>query len=165
MIITTDLKDYRIPEITVRMYVKEIDAMYSREPVTNTFEMGELLCRQFRDLDREQIIVMNLDSQGRPISYYVAGIGGTNAVHFPITNVFKTAIIQNAVSIVLCHNHPGGRLVPSSEDLDATKECVRVGELLGIRLLDHFIISPDDYYSMRERNPELFHYNNKGGII
>lgn len=98
----------------------------------------------------------NLDSQGRPISYHVAGVGGTNSVRFPIPNVFKTAIIQNAVSIVLCHNHPGGRLTPSKEDLDATKECVHVGELLGIRLLDHFIISPDDYYSMRERNPELF---------
>ena len=164
MTTTTNLKDYKIPEITVRMYVKEIDAMYSREPITNTFEMADLLCRQFKDLDREQMIVMNIDAQGRPISYHVAGIGGTTSVHFPITNVFKTAIIQNAVSIVLCHNHPGGKLSPSREDLEATKECVRVGELLGIRLLDHFIISPDDYYSMRERNSELFNYN-KGGII
>lgn len=139
------------------MYLKEVGAVYGRDPIMNTTDMAEVLCKEFRDLDREHMFVVNLDAQNRPISYHTVGLGGTHAVNFPIGNVFKTAIIQNAVSIVLCHNHPSGTLRPSDEDLKATKQCVKVGNLIGIKVLDHIILTPDNYRSLRETNCELFY--------
>ena len=70
--------------------------------------------------------------------------------------MFKIALLQNAVSILVCHNHPGGTLAPSNDDLEATRSLVAVGNLLGIRVLDHLIISPDDYVSLREGYGEVF---------
>ena len=57
---------------------------------------------------------------------------------------------------MLCHNHPGGTPRPSVEDLEATKLLVDVGKTLGIKVLDHFIITPTDYLSLREERGDLF---------
>lgn len=138
------------------MYLQEIYAINSAEPIRNTWDAGRLLRKQFADADREYFISVNLDAKGRPISYHVAGIGSASAVHFAIDSVFKIALLQNAVSILLCHNHPGGNLIPSSEDIEATKTLVAVGNMLGIRVLDHLIITPDDYVSLREGYGEIF---------
>lgn len=69
---------------------------------------------------------------------------------------YNTALLQNAVSIIICHNHPGGMAHPSTEDISATKAIIEVGRMLGIRVLDHFIFTLHDYVSMKEVMPELF---------
>lgn len=138
------------------MYLNEISAVYSREPIRSTKDAANLLRIQFSDFDREYMYVINLTASGRPISYHMVGIGCTNAVTFPIMTTFRTAIIQNAVSIILCHNHPGGTLIPSEEDIAATKQMIEAGQLLGIKVLDHFIFTPQNYLSMREVMPEIF---------
>lgn len=138
------------------MYVQEIRSIVSATPIRNTWDAGRLLQEQFADADREYFVSVFLDAQGRPISYHIAGIGSVCAVHFAISSVFKTALLQNAESVLLCHNHPGGTLCPSKEDIDTTEEFVKVGKLLGIRVLDHFIITPQDYLSLREERGDLF---------
>ncbi len=65
--------------------------------------------------------------------------------------VFRPAILASAATIVLVHNHPSGDPEPSAEDVEITKRLVRVGELLGIPVLDHVIVSKGGYTSMRER--------------
>lgn len=138
------------------MYLKEVSALYDADPIKNTMDAGRLLQRQFADADREYFVSVNLDAQGRPISYHIAGIGSVSTVHFSIANVFKVALLQNAVSVLLCHNHPGGNRTPSNEDCAATKELVKVGKLIGIRVLDHIILTPVDYLSLREERGDLF---------
>lgn len=138
------------------MYLQEVYALYSTEPIRSTWDAGRLLQQQFASADREYFISINLDAKGRPISYHVAGIGSVRAVHFPVDGVFKVALLQNAVSIIICHNHPSGNLEPSEEDIDATKLLVAAGDMLGIRVLDHFILTPYDYVSLREERGDLF---------
>lgn len=138
------------------MYIEEINAVYAREPIRNTFDAARILKEQFADFDREYVYVVNVTSSGKPISYHMVGIGDTNATHFPISTMFKTALLQNAVSIIICHNHPGGTAYPSTEDISATKAIIEAGRMLGIRVLDHFIFTPHDYVSMKEVMPELF---------
>lgn len=138
------------------MYLQEIQSIMSATPIRNTWDAGRILQQQFADADREYFISVNLDAQGRPISYHVAGIGSICAVHFAVNTMFKVALLQNAVSILLCHNHPSGTLRASDEDIEATETLVQVGELLGIRVLDHFIITPTDYLSLREERGDLF---------
>lgn len=125
-------------------------------PIRNTLDAGRLLQQQFANADREYFVSLNLDGQGRPISYHIAGIGSVRAVHFPIDGVFKIALLQNAASIIICHNHPSGCLEPSEEDINATKILLAAGDILGIRVLDHFILTPYDYISLREERGDLF---------
>ena len=138
------------------MYLQEIHAVASAIPIRNSWDAGRILQEQFADADREYFVSINLDAQGRPISYHVAGIGSICSIHFAVSTVFKVALLQNATSVVLCHNHPGGTLRPSDEDIEATETLVQVGEMLGIKVLDHFIITPTDYLSLREERGDLF---------
>ena len=64
----------------------------------------------------------------------------------------RKVLMMNCVSFIMAHNHPGGSLTPSKEDLDATKAVETAAQLLGLRMLDHFIVSGNtgDYLSFRE---------------
>ena len=148
--------EYKIPEVRPRMYLQEISAAYSTKPILNTYDAAQALQENFRDADREYLLSVNLDSGGRPISYSIISMGDTTSVHFPIAPVFKMALLQNAVSVIICHNHPGGNLFPSEEDCKSTRDLVAAGKMLGIQVLDHFILTPDNYLSMREEHGELF---------
>lgn len=65
--------------------------------------------------------------------------------------VFKAALLANAASIVLCHNHPSGEPTPSPDDLQLTRRLVAAGMLLGVEVLDHIIIVGDaGYYSFKQ---------------
>lgn len=138
------------------MYLKEISAAYSDAPIRNTSDAAKVLQKNFEDLDREYFISVNLDSQNRPISYSIISMGDLGSVHFPIAPIFKYALLQNARSVMLCHNHPGGGSSPSSEDFDATRSIVEAGKMLGIKVMDHFILTPTDYVSMKEEQADLF---------
>ena len=138
------------------MYLQEIQSIMSATPIRNTWDAARLLQQQFADADREYFVSVNMDAQGRPISYHVAGIGSVCSVHFAVDGVFKVALLQNACSIIVCHNHPGGTPSPSTEDIEATEMLIDVGKKLGIKVLDHFIITPTDYLSLREERGDLF---------
>jgi DNA repair protein RadC len=64
--------------------------------------------------------------------------------------VFRDAIIDNAHSIIVVHNHPSGNLEPSSQDIEITKQLSQSGEIIGIKVLDHVIISKKGICSLRE---------------
>ena len=64
--------------------------------------------------------------------------------------IFNYAIRHNAVSIILCHNHPSGSLSPSNEDIDMTKKIVEAGKMLDIKVLDHIIVAEKGYYSFAD---------------
>jgi DNA repair protein RadC len=78
-------------------------------------------------------------------------MGGLNTTRSHPTEIFKVAILSNALGIVLCHNHPSGTLEPSPDDTEFTHSVRRAGELMGIELFDHLIITDSGFTSMRER--------------
>ncbi len=63
--------------------------------------------------------------------------------------VFKTAISRNANSAILAHNHPSGNVEPSSEDIKITERMRQAGDIIGIKLLDHIVVSRDNYKTVR----------------
>ena len=65
--------------------------------------------------------------------------------------VFKTAILSNAASIMAFHNHPSGETTPSQQDIQLTNRLYEAGELLGIKLLDHLIIGDGTFTSLKEK--------------
>ena len=74
--------------------------------------------------------------------------GGVNCVDFSISEVFRTAVRVNAKGLILAHNHPGGSLEASREDIAITNKLVTSGCLLGIDVLDHIIVVDGDAIGM-----------------
>ena len=65
--------------------------------------------------------------------------------------VFKAAILANAASVIFLHNHPSGSTEPSGDDIEATNMLCKAGAILGINILDHLIITSNDYFSFKQK--------------
>ncbi|MEK7253606.1 MAG: JAB domain-containing protein, partial [Bacteroidota bacterium] len=76
--------------------------------------------------------------------------GSVDATIVDVKMVFRKALEGQAVSIVACHNHPSGSLRPSQADVDLTRKIKQAGEIIGIALLDHLIISERGYFSFAD---------------
>ncbi|PHV69764.1 DNA repair protein RadC [Sporanaerobium hydrogeniformans] len=134
--------------------VKEGSVLYSARRIQSTSDADELV-RQFLDeLDREAMIVVALNTKSEPTCLQVISIGSLSASIVHPREVFKVAILSNAYSILLAHNHPSGDTTPSQEDIKLTKRIKNASDIMGISLLDHLIIGSDGYYSFKE-NGEL----------
>ena len=102
--------------------------------------------------DREHFCVAFLATSNRIIGVHTAHVGSINASVVRAADVFKAAILSNAVSIVAFHNHPSGNTEPSAEDIAVTRQLAEAGRVIGIRLVDHLIVTPGgDYVSLAER--------------
>ncbi|MBQ6501535.1 MAG: JAB domain-containing protein [Mogibacterium sp.] len=105
-----------------------------------------------QERDRETVVVLSLNAKGEVIGCHEASIGDivSSAVH--PREIFKHAILSNAASIVVAHNHPSGDPEPSAQDIDATKRLKEAGNILGIPLLDHIVIGSSSYTSLSKEN-------------
>lgn len=99
---------------------------------------------------KENFIALYLDGAHAVIAYSVVSIGLQNATQVHPREVFQAAILCGAVALVVAHNHPSGSLQPSDADKKVTKNLKEAGELLGIKLLDHVIVTDDSNYSFME---------------
>ncbi len=83
-------------------------------------------------------------------------VGLANQSQIHPREVFRPAILDAAVSILIAHNHPSGNLEPSEADLVATRRLVEVSKTIGIPVLDHVIVSQQGFLSIREKFPGYF---------
>lgn len=153
--------DYRLPLVSVRLRLEEEKLLYSTRPIDSAQAAVSVMQNVLRELDREMLCVVNLDSKGRAISANIASIGALNYSVVDVANVFKTSILTaNAAEILLIHNHPSGNTLPSNADIEVTKRISQAGALLGIPLRDHIIVGSgvhaEDNYSFRDHYPDMF---------
>jgi len=102
------------------------------------------------DPDREHFVAFFLNAQNRFIGIHTVSIGTVNTSVVHPREVFKAAILRNAVSLVLAHNHPSGDPTPSAEDIAVTRGLYFCGNLLGIHVVDHVVVGVEDYASFVE---------------
>lgn len=105
----------------------------------------------FEGVDREHFIVLALDTRNRPIGANTVSIGSLSTSLVHCREVFKFAILANAASIILAHNHPSGDVSPSQDDIDLTHRLVKAGEIIGIDVIDHIVIAQCDFRSLKEQ--------------
>ena len=103
------------------------------------------LLADIRTKQQEHFVVLTLDGANRLIEKRIITIGTINASLVHPREVFADAITDRAAGIVVAHNHPGGTLEPSGPDIVVTKRLRAAGELLGIRLLDHIIVTANSH--------------------
>jgi DNA repair protein RadC len=100
---------------------------------------------------QEYFIVITLDGANHFIHKRVVFIGTLNQSIVHPREVFSDAITDRAASVILVHNHPSGNLNPSEDDLKTTSRLVEAGKILGIKVLDHVIVSKEGYFSFEEK--------------
>jgi len=106
--------------------------------------------KDIRESKKEHFVVFFLDSRNQQIHREIISIGTINASLVHPREVFEPAVKYLAVQVILAHNHPSGDLNPSEEDLTVNKRLVEAGELLGIEVLDHIIVTKDSFSSFKE---------------
>jgi DNA repair protein RadC len=107
----------------------------------------ERLC----DYRKEVFVALLLDSKNRLIREVQISAGSLNASIVHPREVFAPALRESAAAILFIHNHPSGDPTPSREDIEITERLKQVGELLGVRVLDHIIIGKGEFVSFADR--------------
>lgn len=102
------------------------------------------------DLPHEEFWVLLLNRNNLVIDKMMVSQGGLSGTVIDVRIIFKMALDKLACSIILCHNHPSGNLMPSEADKDITKKIKEAGKHMDIPVLDHLIIGNDSYFSFTD---------------
>ena len=127
-------------------FIREVRATY-QPTSTQLFaikgpdDVADFVRSILTDNSREHFVALYLDGANQVASYSIVSIGTANASMVHPREVFQRAILAGAVSIIIAHNHPSGVLTPSDEDHKVTQRLKEAGEIVGIKLLDHLIIT------------------------
>jgi len=130
--------------IETRM-VREADFPYQGETISSP-EGVIAFARRMEDMDIEKILVLYLNQKNKLIGmkYYE---GGNGYCLFSLRDVVKVALLLNAPSLIVVHNHPSGDNRPSQEDYDLTRSLKEALAFFQLKIIDHVIVSTDGYYS------------------
>lgn len=108
------------------------------------------------DKKQEYFYAVYLDSNKKIIEDKLLFLGTVNYSLVHPREVFKESYLLGASAIICVHNHPGGNVLPSKQDIDITNNLIEVSKILGVKFLDHIIISKNNYYSFLENNDICF---------
>lgn len=146
----------------VSVRLKKEGTLYDVLPKIETSEVAAAVFSDFlSEMDREVVAMLTLNQRSKPINLSVISMGTLTESPVHPREVFKTALLSNAASIIIAHNHPSGDVEPSDKDMLLTERLQEAGKLMGIELMDHIIIGESgEYYSFRE-NWMIFNGNEK----
>lgn len=125
---------------------------------TKVLLSGDMVADEVEDIrgdSVEHVVVLELDGAGHLIERFEASKGTVNSSLVHPREIFRRAIQNNSSSIVVVHNHPGGSTTPSDADLATTKRLLDAGELLGIHVADHIIVTAKSWASILDSNEWL----------
>jgi len=140
-----------IPSITNR-YFRDRWACQNRKTVlVNSTLAGEFAVSLMAGKTEENFYVISLDSIKRVIAVDLVGVGDEDEVLVNTKEIVQIALKRKAHSVLLAHNHPNGCVHPSESDMVRSKGIATVFDGMGILLIDHIIVSGNNFLSMSER--------------
>lgn len=144
---------YKIPQLKLCILREPESAPMPEIHTPADFEQYLL---PMRHLSEEHFVTLHLSSIHKVIGYHLVSQGTLSSSLVHPREVFKAALLSNAYTIVLAHNHPAGSITASPDDIQTTKQLVDAGKIMGVTVLDHLIVTDSGVYSIRESHPELF---------
>lgn len=158
------------PYQNLRLEIVKEPPIKESPQITSSRAVLNLLSKEARKKDRECFWTVLLNGKNRVIGVNLVSMGSVNTSVVHPREVFKAAILANAVSVIAVHNHPSGDPTPSREDKEITRRLWDVGNILSISLHDHIIIGDKGYFSFADeymllgesdRNPDSVNSNMK----
>ena len=139
----------RINRYTVKL-VKEGSVNYSLEESVISPEIARDVVEKVFELSSspvEKFGLITLTVKNKIAGLHIITVGGLNQTVVEAREVFQQALLNNAASIILFHNHPSGEVRPSKEDIELTKKLCEAGQLIGVKVLDHIIVGDEGRYT------------------
>lgn len=115
--------------------------------ITSSKMIFEIMQPLIGELPHEEFWIVYLNNSNKILSKSQLSKGGITGTLVDVRLVFKNALEMGATALILCHNHPSGTLVPSDADKQITKKLKSAGESLEIKVLDHLIVTENNYFS------------------
>jgi DNA repair protein RadC len=137
-------------ELRVRELVAKYKLSKKKMAIIDSPEKTYRMFKELSEEPQEHFYALYLDNKNQVLAYRLISIGTVNETIIHPRDVFSGAVLVNAVSIILIHNHPSGELQSSREDLAVTERLREGGKILGIAILDHIIIG-NGYMSFRDQ--------------
>jgi DNA repair protein RadC len=150
--ILTELPKKRIQIVETRL-IRKTSMLYDRRTICDPATAADLGNQLFEEYDKEHLYAVFLSAKCEPIAIELLSVGTLDATIISPKDILKSALLCSAYGFILYHNHPsGGDIQPSKEDINATKRLKEAGTLMGIKLVDHIIVSDVGYISLKERD-------------
>ena len=131
--------------------IREIEYSYDKRPkISGMDDVIKAVKPMIADQNKEFFITLYLNTKNGIIKQEVISVGSLSANVVHPREVFRTACVVSASSIIVAHNHPSGDPAPSREDIEITKKLAEAGKMIGIELLDHVILGQDRNYGFQE---------------
>ena len=136
-----------VPQLAKRYYHSKWE---NKVRLVSSQLAGQYLIDMFAARNTEAFYILCLDAQRRLNSAALISEGTVEEAPIYIRNIAQTALLHNAVNVILSHNHPGGSISASGADIEATRQIIRTFELLEINVLDHIVVAGSKYFSFAE---------------
>ena len=145
----------------LRYIVPQMRLALIKEPGGKPVAIGcpediEKFVEPLKHYSEEHFVAFHLDAKNQVTGYHIVSHGTVSASLVHPREVFKAALLANSHSMLVAHNHPAGSLNPSAEDLEVTATLIKAGDLLGVKVIDHIIVSSNGLHSLREHRPHLW---------
>ncbi len=118
-----------------------------KDKITTSRDVFEIMKPVLLDLPHEEFWLLMLNRANHVVKKQLMSKGGVAGTIVDVKIIFKTAVDNYASSIIVCHNHPSGNITPSEADVKLTQAVKNAGTIMEIPLLDHLIITENNYYS------------------
>jgi len=151
-----EIKYFKENALTLRKFIKEISLLYHKQiaeskPISfSKKDLIEYCIKKLGNLSEEEFWIFTIDSKYKIIKEHLISKGLTDKTPVYPKKIIEHAINDKAHSILITHNHPNGNVQPSEYDITVTKALELPAKVLGIIIIDHIIVSSNNYISMKE---------------
>ncbi|WP_298879517.1 DNA repair protein RadC [uncultured Polaribacter sp.] len=129
---------------------RQLETALEKPKITSSKDVFNLIQPLIGDVEHEEFWVLFLNNSNKVLAKKQISKGGLTATVVDVRLLFKRALELTSVAMVVCHNHPSGKLQPSNADKQLTKKIKEAGVTLDIKLLDHLIITEKAYFSFAD---------------
>lgn len=129
---------------------RQLETTLEKPKVNSSKDVFNLMQPVIGDIEHEEFWVLFLNNSNKVIAKSQISKGGLTATIVDVRLLFKKALEFASVAIIVCHNHPSGKLQPSTADKQLTQKIKKAGVTLDIKLLDHIIITEKAYFSFSD---------------
>lgn len=131
---------------------RQFEEVVVHPKITSSKDVARLIQPIIGDLQHEEFWVLYLNNSNKVVAKQQISKGGLTATLVDVRLLYKRALELFAVGLVVCHNHPSGKLTPSSADIRLTQKIKEAGITLDIKLLDHLILTEKAYFSFADED-------------
>lgn len=145
-------KSIQIEAVMELMRRYSAEELLMEEPISSSESIFKRLKNRIGNLPHEEIWLLMLNRRNMVIREACLSTGSATATVFDVKSAIKLAILENAEGVILAHNHPSGSTIPSGPDDKITRELKKACEYMGIRMLDHIIVTANSFFSYHDDN-------------